>query len=71
MGRVTPLSDVLFPFEPDLRERDSDLSGVAVTRIDAIGPLIEEQYALGHDGVVEVTIKALETGFERVYRLGA
>ncbi len=61
--------DVLFPFEADLDP--ASLRGVAVQRIAARGPRIEEQYALDENGIVAITIKNLDAGFERVYRLGA
>ena len=35
------------------------------------GPLVEERYAVDPSGVVEVTIRDLETGFERHHRFSA
>lgn len=69
-GHMVFSGDVLFPFEPRLG--DHDLTGVPVTRLgDDAGPRIEEAYALDEHGIVEVTIKNLDAGFERVFQLGA
>ena len=68
-GDMMVSGDVLFPFEADLDA--ASLRGVAVQRIAARGPRIEEQYALDENGIVAITIKNLDAGFERVYRLGA
>ncbi len=68
-GDMTMSGDVLFPFDARLGER-SDLSGVAVERIGA-GPRIQEEYALDEHGIVAVTIRNVDVGYERVYRLGA
>ena len=68
-GDMMVSGDVLFPFEEDLDP--ASLRAVAVQRIAARGPRIEEQYALDENGIVAITIKNLDAGFERVYRLGA
>jgi hypothetical protein len=44
---------------------------VAVKRLSGEGPLIQEQYAVTPHGIVEVTISDLETGYARVYQVGA
>ncbi len=70
-GDMMVSGDVLFPFEEDLDPASVDLRAVPVQRIGARGPRIEEQYALDENGIVAITIKNLDAGFERVYRLGA
>ena len=70
-GHMVFSGDVLFPFEPRLGDRD--LSGVHVERLTGgeTGPRIEEEYVLDEHGIVAVTIKNLDAGFERVFQLGA
>ncbi len=69
-GHMVLSGDVLFPFEPRLG--DHDLSGVMVERLGArSGPTIEEEYRLDEHGIVAVTIRHLEGGFERVFQLGS
>ncbi|MBX3210896.1 MAG: Hsp70 family protein [Labilithrix sp.] len=69
-GDMVLSGDVLFPFEPRLEGRE--LAGVRVERMtDADGPRIEEEYVLDEHGLVAVTIKNLDAGFERVFQLGA
>lgn len=69
-GHMVFSGDVLFPFEAGLGERS--LEGIRVERMapDA-GPRIEEEYVLDENGIVAVTIKNLDAGFERVFQLGA
>ncbi|MBX3207930.1 MAG: Hsp70 family protein [Labilithrix sp.] len=69
-GHMVFSGDVLFPFEPRLGDRD--LSAVRVERTSGeSGPRIEEEYVLDEHGLVAVTIKNLDAGFERVFQLGA
>jgi molecular chaperone DnaK (HSP70) len=67
-GELVPFGEVLFPFDPALRER-GDLAEVAVTRRP--GPEVEERYVIDGDGLVEVEIEDLDDGFRRTYRLGS
>lgn len=69
-GDMMVSGDVLFPFDPDLGA-SVDLGTVPVQRIGAKGPRIEEVYSLDEHGIVAITIKNLDAGFERVYRLGS
>ncbi len=70
-GHMVFSGDVLFPFEPDLGEK-GDLAGIRVERTSADpGPRIEEEYLLDENGIVAVTIKNLDGGFERVFQIGA
>jgi molecular chaperone DnaK (HSP70) len=69
-GHMVLSGDVLFPFEPRLG--DHDLADVTVERLGArTGPTIEEEYRLDEHGIVAVTIRHLEGGFERVFQLGS
>ena len=67
-GDMMVSGDILFPFDPALDAED--LRGVPVERVMR-GPRIEEEYSLDENGIVAITIKNLDAGFERVYRLGA
>jgi molecular chaperone DnaK (HSP70) len=69
-GDITPFAEVLFPFDPALRMDGVDLLRVPVERKGAQGPLVEERYAVQAGGIVELTIRDLDTGFERRHRLG-
>jgi hypothetical protein len=68
-GDITPFAEVLFPFDPALREREVDLREVPVERKLEKGPLVEERYAVHAGGIVELTIRDVETGFEQRHRL--
>jgi hypothetical protein len=68
-GDMTVTGDVLFPFDGALGET-SDLSGVPVQRMVA-GPHVEEEYALDENGIVAITIRNVDMGYERKFRLGA
>ncbi len=68
-GDMTLSGDVLFPFDPRLGDV-SDLTRVAVERVGS-GPRIEEEYALDENGIIDVTIRNVDLGYERAYRIGA
>jgi molecular chaperone DnaK (HSP70) len=68
-GDMTVSGDVLFPFDPRLGDV-GDLRGVEVQRMGE-GPHIEEEYSLDENGIVAVTIRNVDLGYEREYRLGA
>ncbi len=68
-GDMTLFGDVHFPFDPRLRDRD--VTRVPVERTTTEGPQIEESYSLDERGMVEVVIRNLDAGYERVFRLGA
>ncbi len=70
-GDLAPLIDVLFPFDPKLREGGVDLAGVKVRRLEQEGPVVEERYAVDAHGMVEITITDLDSGFARTQKLGA
>jgi molecular chaperone DnaK (HSP70) len=70
-GDMLLSGDVLFPFDPSLQREETDLASVPVSRLPGKGPLVEEEYALDENGIVGVTIKDLDAGFVRAFRLGA
>lgn len=70
-GEMALFGDVLFPFDARLREARGALGAVAVERVGDAGPRIEEEYTLDEHGIVAVTIRDADDGYERVYRLGA
>jgi molecular chaperone DnaK (HSP70) len=69
-GHMVFSGDVFFPFEPGVAT-EHDLAGVPIRRFTGSGPRIEEEYRLDENGIVAVTIKNLDAGFERVFQLGA
>jgi molecular chaperone DnaK (HSP70) len=69
-GDMMVSGGVLFPFDPALGAAAGDLTAVPVERLGARGPRIAEEYALDENGIVAVTIKNVDSGFERVFRLG-
>jgi molecular chaperone DnaK (HSP70) len=70
-GEVTPYTEVLFPFDPALRERAADLSRIPVTRTGEPGARIRERYHVDAAGLVELTITDLDSGYEQSVRLGS
>lgn len=68
-GDVVPLGDILFPFDPALREKGVDLEAVEVKRVEN-GPLVEELYSIDPNGIVEVTITDVESGYSVKKSLG-
>ena len=70
-GDMMISGDVFFPFDPDLgNTAPNELPGIQIERMSAKGPRIEEEYSLDEHGIVAITIKNVDAGFERVYRLG-
>jgi molecular chaperone DnaK (HSP70) len=69
-GDLTAWDDILFPFDPSLREAQV-LTGEAVRRRpEAASERIEERYSADAGGVVTVTIRNLTSGYGRDFRLG-
>ena len=65
-GDMAVRLDVCFPFEAELQGR-ADLAGVPVERRGAEGARIVERYALEADGLVRVSIRNEDAGYERSY----
>jgi len=71
-GDMMISGDVFFPFDPELGDAaPGELTGIQIERMNAKGPRIEEEYSLDEHGIVAITIKNVDAGFERVYRLGS
>jgi molecular chaperone DnaK (HSP70) len=68
-GNITPFAEVFFPFDPSLWEKKETLASETVRRLSSPGPLVEEQYTVDVDGIVEVRIRHLDGGYEQVFRL--
>lgn len=68
-GEMAPFGDVYFPFDPTLSAAD-DLAAVPIERRFDQGPHIFEQYSLDENGIVDVVIRNIDSGYERAYRLG-
>ena len=69
-GDIAVWDEILFPFDPSLRDaRDLPHSAIARTSL-AGGQRIEERYACDSSGTVRVTIENLSSGYKREYRLG-
>lgn len=69
-GQLTPWDEIRFPFDPQLRDLpERELTRVPVARLWDEGPLVEERYACTAAGTFEVTLTALEDGWERRYTL--
>jgi molecular chaperone DnaK (HSP70) len=69
-GDMALYGDVRFPFDPLLRGAAGDLTVVPVERRAHDGPPIVERYSLDASGIVEVTIRDEDSGYERTFRLG-
>jgi molecular chaperone DnaK (HSP70) len=67
-GGLVPYGELLFPFDPALRD-GRDLRDEPVRRAD--GPLVEEVYTVDGDGFVEVQVTDLDSGYAVSRRLGA
>jgi len=66
-GDIAPWDDIVFPFEPHLRDIASvtpiqDLTATAA-------PLVEEVYQCDENGIVQVTIRNLSAGYDCDYSL--
>ncbi len=78
-GDIMPFAEVVFPFRRDLQVADvgpamarraaaEKLRAVRVERSEA-GPLIEETYAIDPNGLVNVTIADLDSGYAQTHSL--
>lgn len=62
-GDLVPLGELLFPVDPALRD-GRPLDDVEVVRTGD-GPLIEERYEIDAAGIASVSVRDVETGYER------
>src|SRR5690606_12450387 len=67
-GDITSFSDVLFPFDPSLRSA-CNLHELGVLRAERPVCEVEERYKVARNGIVELTIRDVHTGFERTHKL--
>ena len=66
-GDIALWDDILFPFEPHLRETAAI---TPVQNLDATpAPLVEEDYRCDENGIVQVTIRNLSAGYDCAYSL--
>lgn len=68
-GDIVPYDDVIFPFSADLQSPGRDLGAVDVVRTGE-ADLIEESYVVDRNGIVQVTITDLDTGYQQTHQLG-
>ncbi|HXX23217.1 MAG TPA: Hsp70 family protein, partial [Terriglobia bacterium] len=68
-GDIITWGDILFPYDPALREA-FDLSDAQVARTSAASSEIEESYSCDSEGAVVVRITNLTHGYYREYQLG-
>jgi molecular chaperone DnaK (HSP70) len=67
-GELTPWNEILFPFDPALRESD-ELEEQSVRRSFHSHHQIEEVYSCDANGIIEVAIQDLTNCFGRHFRL--
>ena len=69
-GDITVWDEILFPFDPALRE-STDLNEAGIGRSEtASDQTVEECYTCDASGAVEVAIRNRTAGYARSYRLG-
>lgn len=68
-GEVAPCGELLMPFDEALRSPGVDLAREEVRRTED-GPLIEERYLVDENGIVDVEIRDIDTGYAIRARLG-
>jgi molecular chaperone DnaK (HSP70) len=68
-GDITPFEDLLFPFDPALQDEAVSLDQVPVQRTRAPASTVEERYEVDAQGVIQVTIRDVDTGYARQARL--
>lgn len=66
-GKITPYSEVRFPYVPELR--NLDLSNAHIERLTAEGPRIQEKYVLRPGGVIELEITDLDASFSKHFEI--
>jgi molecular chaperone DnaK (HSP70) len=66
-GNLALWDDVLFPFDPRLRDRD--LAAIPVARLDGQGPEIEETVRCDAAGELEVELRNLDAGYGSAVRI--
>ncbi|TDE97558.1 Hsp70 family protein [Occultella glacieicola] len=71
-GNIVPFAQVTFPFDPALQSPDRGAAATAaeVHRRDD-GPLVEERYLIDRNGMIEVRITDLDSGYSQTHAIGA
>jgi hypothetical protein len=78
-GDLAPMAQIVFPFDPELQQAAdrtasgealdaSVLQGLPIVRLEA-GPLLEERYTVDSDGIVELSLTDLTTGYRQEHVL--
>ena len=67
-GDLAPWDEILFPYDPALQTNDA-LKDVAVARNNGLRNLVEERYTCNSQGVIEVEIADVTTGYQQTHRL--
>ncbi len=68
-GDIVPFGEVVFPFDHALQQT-GDSRGAVVRRCED-GPMVEETYTVDQNGIVEVRITDLRTGYSHTQALSA
>lgn len=66
-GELVPFAEVIFPFDPHL-QGEAQLRGVQVERRPS-GPQVSEEYLLDANGLIEVQLTDLTTGYTQTHAL--
>ncbi|KAB1641880.1 Hsp70 family protein [Gulosibacter chungangensis] len=61
-GDLSPLVDLVMPFDPELQRGDEDLRAIPVERREH-GPMIEETVRVDANGITSVRLTDLDTGY--------
>jgi molecular chaperone DnaK len=70
LGDITTWDEILFPFDPALKDT-CDLTAATVSRnLDDGGAWVEEEYSCDSSGRIRVTIRNTAAGYSREYELG-
>jgi molecular chaperone DnaK (HSP70) len=67
-GDIAPWDEILFPFDPALRN-DNGLTDAVITRGHDYGNIIEEVYSCDANGIIEVEIADISNHFSHRHRL--
>lgn len=68
-GEFTPWNDICFPYDPTLYKQ-TKLDKVPISKLDsALETGIEERYQCDSNGIIQVTIDNIVTGYQRSYLL--
>ncbi len=63
-GDITPFKDLYFPFDPDLQSDAQDLNSQPILRTEQPLGQVQERYEVDDSGIIVVTIRDVETGYQ-------